>query len=194
MRYGQLDMGIPKRQQLQMELDTLLSEAKWDWAHSSHCRTMTVEEFYVRYLLRWLEQRNGDFEERRGWTIWVPGEPVPWGMGKAVRGGWRLKPQRLKDWQDKVLLSWRQCHQSAKISGPTSLSFTFHCSKARMDTSNLIKGAEDALKTHAVPDDSYVYEICARKVPAEDGHPIGMEMSVGAYMGYAFPKHSEEGS
>lgn len=186
-------MSMPKRQQLAMELDTLLNEAKWDWAHSSHCRTMTVEEFYVRYLLRWLEQRNGDgLKERRGWEIWVPGEPAPWGMGKAVRGGFRLKPERLKAWQDKVILAWRHAHQRAKLTGPAALSFEFFCQKHRTDLSNLVKGAEDALKDQAFPDDQYVYEIAARKTPAEDGHPVGMKMSVAAYLGYTFSRHTEE--
>lgn len=179
-----------------MEIDTVLATARSEWAHSSHTRSSSVEDFMVRHLTRYVEDKlkNGDCGDLRkpGFTIWVPGEPAPWGMGKAVRGGRRLKPQRLQDWQDRVTLEWRRIQGTTQLSGPVSLSFVFHPTTHRTDLSNLVKGAEDALKDRAFGDDQLVYRIDARKMPASSHDEAGMEMVVAAHDGSAFMRHLVE--
>jgi len=182
------------KKNLRMEIDCLIADARREWANSLYTPTDTVYEYIAEAVARFIEDREmGQPKvENQGFKIWVPGPPAPWGMGRQVSRGIRLKPQRLKDFQDRTLLQWRRIHGSTQLAGPIQLDFAFHTASSSVDTSNMIKGAEDALKEQAFGDDDRVYRITAVKVPVKDKKDAGMEMCLSAYLGAAFQKHAEE--
>lgn len=182
------------KKNLLMEIDCLISQARQEWAGAFYTPTESVYEYIARAFARFVEEREmGQPKvDPAGFRIWVPGPPAPWGMGRQVARGRRLKPQRLQDFQQRTLLEWRRIHGSTQLSGPIQLDFAFHTTSSAVDTSNMIKGAEDALKDEAFGDDDRVYRISAIKVPVKDKKDAGAEISVAAYLGSAFKKHAEE--
>lgn len=176
------------------EIDTVIALARQEWGHSSKTGTLTVYDVIARAMLKYVEAKVCDQPrlEPAGFKIWVPGPPAPWGMGRQVARGRRLKPQRLADFQDRVLVEWLRVHGSTHLVGPVAIDFTFHTTSSAVDTSNMVKGAEDALKDRAFGDDDRVYRIGALKVPVKEKNEAGTEICVSSYIGHAFRKHAEE--
>lgn len=178
-----------------LEIDTVIADARREWSHATQSGSLSVYDMIARAVLNYVEEKIYDQPRRlepQGFKIWVPGAPAPWGMGRQVARGRRLKPQRLQDYQSRVLLEWRRIHGSTQLSGPVQLDFAFHTPSSSVDTSNMIKGAEDALKDQAFGDDDRVYRIGAVKIPVRDKPEAGTEICVSAYVGHSFSKHAEE--
>ena len=179
---------------LNLEIGTVISDARYEWAHSAQPRSLNTDDLIARHLTKYVEARLSPPlpSTNIGFKIWVPGPPAPWGMGRAVGKGRRIKPQRLADWQDKILLEWRRIHGSTQLPGPVSFALAFHVHRPHIDLDNLAKGAIDALKEQAFGDDDRVYSISARKVPVEKEEEAGMELALASYKGLSFEKHAED--
>lgn len=123
--------------------------------------------------------------------IWVPGRPVPWGMGRGSRR--RPKPERLRVYQEKVALAWRQAERDYQVKGPVWLELRIHLStsgRRRIDTDNIEKAVADALKNVAFGDDEYIYKVVKQKEPCAPGAE-GIYFAVGPYQGPVDPRHLE---
>lgn len=179
---------------LNLEIGTVISNARYEWAHSAQPRSLNTDDLIARHLTKYVEARLTDTlpSTNIGFRIWVDGAPAPWGMGRAVGRGRRIKPQRLADWQDRVILQWNIKHGSTCLPGPVSFAFTFHVHRPHLDLDNLVKGAIDALKGRAFGNDDRVYSISTIKIPVEKEEEAGMELALASYKGLSFEKHAED--
>lgn len=123
--------------------------------------------------------------------IWVPGKPISWGLGKG-RAGPRVAPAAMKDWKKAIWAAFRQFHRRT-LDGPVELTLYFDPESSRQDLTNLVKAAEDGLKTHAFGDDCLVYRTVAMKQPSMS-RGSGMAFRVDPYHGPAFPQHIGRGA
>lgn len=184
---------MAEHKNLSMEISDVIAGAVYDWAHSSQLRSLSRDDMIARHVVRFIEERDSGSPQHSdpGMRIWIKGKPAPWGMGRQVRRGIRLKPQRLADWQTALQVAWRRRHRSTCFSGPVSISLLFHTHRPHIDLDNLSKGAIDALKDVAFADDDLVYELHALKRPMRQGKP-GAEISIAQYMGHVHPQHQED--
>jgi len=189
-------MSYAAQKRLADEISTVLADARYEWSHSSHARSLSVEDFMVRFLTRFIQSKLGDKpqpEAPKGMKIWAGGKPAPWGMGKSVGRGRRLKPQRLADWQALIGWEWRKLHGTTCFEGPVEIECLFHVTRPHLDLDNLLKAAIDGLKDIAFRDDDRVYKVTATKLPppeepCEKFEP-GMELALSCYRGPAFDSH-----
>jgi Holliday junction resolvase RusA-like endonuclease len=118
--------------------------------------------------------------------LWVPGEPVTWGLGEKTPAKAEAK---LKAWQEKVELLWAGLFPGPPLGGPVELETRFLVRSPRKDLTNLVKAAEDALKHRAFGDDDRVYAQHNWKEPVESPEEEGMEIRVRPYVGPAHRVH-----
>jgi len=123
--------------------------------------------------------------------IWVPGKPVTWGLGKSPAGP-RVSPPDMKAWQKALWAGWHS-QPRTPLAGPVSLVFRFRGLSARADLTNMVKAAEDGLKTHAFGDDSLVYRLIAEKTPATSPEDQGLSFHVAPFTGHSFACHVGRG-
>jgi Holliday junction resolvase RusA-like endonuclease len=118
--------------------------------------------------------------------VWVPGEPVTWGMGKRSPAAGK---RQLKVWKDTIQKEWRKRHCGPVIADSVQLFMRFMVLKARKDLTNLLKAAEDALNTIAFEDDARVYRTVVEKEPCEHRDDQGVYIAVTPYHGPTFEDH-----
>ena len=124
--------------------------------------------------------------------IFVPGRPVPWGMGRETRAGRRLKPERLKVFQEKVAYAWREHCGSLRFPGAVAIRLGILLStsgRLKIDEDNVKKAVADALKHVAFGDDDLVYSSTVYKQPCRPGEE-GIFFAVEPYGGPVDPRHA----
>lgn len=178
-------MSGDRAKRLRHELAVLIHESVEE--HRANRGAKGLADHLAARVVNWLlEEPERATLRRREYRVFVPGVPRSWGVSTRAKN--RAHGSSLKDWQREIKAAWLQTHQLQKLPGPVELWMRFYSDKPLKDLSNMVKGAEDALKGTAFDDDDRVYRIIAEKEPAvKDG--CGAFISLSHFLGPAFEEH-----